>query len=148
MLTLIKAGAVDGFLLFRARGGHYFWFPVEKVVRSRPEWVCELVAAYLERLLIVADQSGNMQEFPLKHLWDGTGEKVIAEAANAAPQRFVELLLPPMTAIMEMAADRSQDPPWRDRVWGHGVIALKDGLDNPSPHGVGIISALDGGERT
>ena len=33
-------------------------------------------------------------------------------------------------AIMEMAADRSQDPPWRDRVWGHGVIALKDGLDN------------------
>ena len=55
---------------------------------------------------------------------------MIAEAANAAPRRFVELLLPPMTAIMEMAADRSQDPPWRDRVWGHGVIALKDGLDN------------------
>ena len=129
VLTLIKVGAVDG-LLYSGRGGPYFWFPVEKVVRSRPEWVCELVAAYLERLLNVAGQSGNMKEFPLKHRWDGTGEKVIAEAANAAPQRFVELLLPPMTAIMEMAADRSQDPPWRDKVWGHGVIALKDGLDN------------------
>ena len=129
LLTLIKAGAIDGFL-YSGRGGPYFWFPVEKGVRSHPEWVCELVAAYLERLLIVAGQSGNMKEFPLKHRWDGTGEKVIAEAANAAPQRFLELLLPPMTAIMEMAADRSQDPPWRDRVWGHGVIALKDGLDN------------------
>ena len=103
VLTLIKAGAVDG-LLYSGRGGPYFWFPVEKVVRSRPKWVCELVAAYLERLLIVAGQSGNMKEFPLKHRWDGTGEKVVA--------------------------DRSQDPPWRDRVWGHGVIALKDGLDN------------------
>ena len=129
VLALIKAGTVDG-LIYSGRGGPYFWFPVEKVVRSRPEWVCELVAAYLERLLIVAGQSGNMKEFPLKHRWDGTGEKVIAEAANAAPRRFVELLLPPMTAIMEMAADRSQDPPWRDRVWGHGGIALKDGLDN------------------
>ena len=55
---------------------------------------------------------------------------VIAEAANSAPQRFLELLLPLMTSIMETYADRSHCPPWRDRVWGHGVIALKDGLDN------------------
>ena len=35
-----------------------------------------------------------------------------------------------MTAILEMYADRNHGPPWRDRVWGHGVIALKDGWDN------------------
>ena len=128
VLTLIKAGAVDG-LLYSGQGGDYFWFPVEKVVRSHPEWVCVLVAVYLERLLIVADQSGDIKEFPLKHRRDRTGEMVIAEAASAVPQTFVELLLPPMTTIMKTYADRSQGPPWRDRVWGHGVIARKDGLD-------------------
>ena len=129
VLALINAGAVDGFLN-SGRGGDNFWFPVEKVVRSHPEWICELVAAYLGRLLSVASQSDNTKEFPLRLKSDRTGEKVIAEAANAAPQEFVELLLPLMTTIMETYADRSHGPPWRDKVWGHGVIALNDGLDN------------------
>ena len=129
VLALINAGAVDG-MFFPGRGGDYFWLPVEKVVRGHPEWICELVAAYLRRLLSVASQSGNTKEFPLRLKSDRTGEKVIAEAANSAPQRFLELLLPLMTTIMETYADRSHGPPWRDRVWGHGVIALKDGLDN------------------
>ena len=129
VLALIKGGAVDG-MLYPGRAGNYFWLPVEKVVRNQPEWVCELVAEYLGRLLLVASQSGNTRDFPLKLKRDVTGEKVIAEAANAAPQNFVELLLPLMTIIMETNADRSHGPPWHDRVWGHGVIALKDGLEN------------------
>ena len=129
VLALINAGAVEGLLNSRWERD-YFWFPVEKVVRSHPEWVCELVAAYLGRLLFVASQSENTKEFPLKLKWDRTGEKVIAEAANAAPQEFVKFLLPIMTTIMETYADRSHGPPWRDKVWGHGVIALKDGVDN------------------
>ena len=129
MLTLINTGVVDG-LINPASGSHHFWLPVEKVVRSDPEWVCELIAAYLERLLFVAGQSGDIKEFPLKLRRERTGEDVIAEAANAAPQKFVELLLPLMTTIMETYANRNQGPPWRDTVWGHGVIALKDGLDN------------------
>ena len=52
------------------------------------------------------------------------------EAANAAPPNFLELLLPLMTTIMETYADRSHGPPWRDKVWGHGVNGLKHGLDN------------------
>ena len=129
VLTLISTGAFDG-MLYPGRGGDHFWFPVEKVVKSHPEWVCELIAAYLERLLLVSKQSGNTGESPLKLKWDSTGEKVIEEAANGAPQRFVELVLPLITTVLESYADRRQGPPWRDRVWGHGVIALKDGLDN------------------
>ena len=129
VLALINAGAVDG-LLYSGRGGDLFWFPVEKVVRSHPEWICELIAAYLGRLLFVASQSGDVKEFPLKLKRDRTGEKVIAEAANAAPKKFVELLLPLITNTLETYADRSHGPPWRDKVWGHGAIALKDGLDN------------------
>ena len=128
-LALINAGAIDT-LLHPERGGNHFWLPVEKVVESHPEWVCELVAAYLNRMLIVAAQSGKAREFPLKLKWDSTGEKVIGEAANGAPQRFVELLLPLITTTLETYADRSQGPPWRDRVWGHGVIASNRGLDN------------------
>ena len=129
VLTLIKAGAVDG-LLYPGRGGNYFWLIVEKAVSSHPDWVCELVAAYLGRLLLVASQSGDTREFPLWLERDRAGEEAITEAANAAPQRFVELLLPLMTTIMATYADRSHGPPWRDRVWGHGVINCKDGLDN------------------
>ena len=129
VLALINLGATDGMLL-PGRGGDYFWLPVKKVVRGHPEWICELIAAYLGRLLFVASQSRDSGEFPLKLKRDRNGEMVIAEAANAAPQRFLELLLPLMTTIMETYADRSHGPPWRDRVWGHGVIGLKDGLDN------------------
>lgn len=129
VLALINAGAVDG-LLYPGRGSDHFWFPVDKGVRSHPEWVCELVAAYLERLLLVSGQSGNTKEFPLKLKWDRAGEKVISEAAAFAPRTFAELSLPLMTTIMETYADRSHGPPWRDKVWGHGVTDLKDGLDN------------------
>ena len=129
VLALINAGAVDS-MLYPGRGGDYFWLPVEKVVRGHPEWTCELIAAYLGRLLFVASQSGDTREFPLKLKRDMTGEKVIAEAANAAPAKFVELFLSLITTILETYADRSHGPPWRDRVWGYGVIALKDGLDN------------------
>ena len=129
VLALINVGAVDS-LLYSGRESDHFWFPVEKVVKRYPEWVCELVAAYLGRLLFVARQSGDTKEFPLHLKWDRTGEKVIAEVAASAPRRFVESLLPFMTTIMERYSDRSHGPPWRDSVWGHGVSDLKDGLDN------------------
>ena len=129
VLELIGAGAVDG-LLYPGRGGNFFWLIVEKAVSSNPDWVCELVAAYLGRLLLVASQSEDTREFPLRLERDRPGEEAITEAANVAPQRFVELLLPLMTTIMATYADRSHGPPWRDRVWGHGVINRKDGLDN------------------
>ena len=136
VLALINAGAVDG-MLYPGREGDYFWLPIETVVQGHPEWICELIAAYLGRLLSVASQTGNTKEFPLKLKWDRTGEKVIDEAANAAPKTFVELLLPLITNTLETYADRSHGPPWRDKVWGHGAIALKDGLDNRLLAGLG-----------
>ena len=135
LLALINAGAVDG-LIDPAGSRDCFWFPVEEVVKKHPEWVCELVAVYLGRLLFIANQSGDTDEFPLSFSSDGTEENVIAEAARAAPQTFVEMLLPVITTTMEMYVDRSQGPPWRDRVWGHGVFN-KDGLENS------LLSALE-----
>ena len=129
LLASVNEGAVDG-LLYPGLESDHFWFSAEKVVRSHPEWICELIAAYLGRLLFVASQSGDTKEFPLKLKWDRTKEEVIAGAANAAPAKFVELFLSLITTILETYADRSQGPPWRDRVWGHGAIAIKDGLDN------------------
>ena len=129
VLTLISTGAVDG-MLYPGRGGDHFWLPVEKVVKSHPDWICELIAAYLERLLLVVGGPGNGEEFPLEFSRQSTGEQVIADAANSAPQRFVELLLPRMISMMETYAYHSHGPPWPDRVWGHGVIAREDGLDN------------------
>ena len=129
VLTLIGTGAVDD-MLYPGRGGDHFWLPVENVAESRQDWICELIAAYLDRLLLVIDGSGIGGEFPLEFSRESTGEQVIADAANSAPQRFVELLLPRMTTLMETYADRSQGPPWQDGVWGHGVIGIEYGLDN------------------
>ena len=129
VLTLISTGAVDG-MLYPGRGGDHFWLPVEKVVKSHPDWICELIAAYLDRLLLVVGGPGNGEEFPLEFSRESTGEQVIADAANSAPQRFVELLFPRMISMMETYAYHSHGPPWPDRVWGHGVIAREDGLDN------------------
>ena len=129
VLALIEGGVFDS-TLYPVREGNYFWFAVEKAVGSHPGWVCELVAAYLRRVLLVAGQSGDTKEFPLRLKWDQSGEKVIATAAHAAPQEFIEWLLPFMTNIMESYANHSHGPPWRDRVWGHGVVNLTDGLDN------------------
>ena len=136
VLALINAGAVDG-MINPGREGDHFWLPIKNVVQGHPEWLCELIAAYLGRLLSVASQSGNTKEFPLKLKWDRTGENVITETANAAPQKFAELLLPLITNTLETYADRSHGPPWRDKVWGHGAIALKDGLDNRLLAGLG-----------
>ena len=129
VLTLINTGAVDG-MLYPGRGGDHFWLPVEKVVKSHPDWICELLAAYLERLLLVVGGPGNSEVFPLEFSRQSTGEQVIADAANSAPERFVELLFPRMISMMETYACHSYGTPWPDRVWGHGVIALEDGLDN------------------
>ena len=97
------------------RGGDHFWLPVEKVVKSHPEWVCELIAAYLDRLLLVIGASGSGEDFPFEFGRESTGEQVIADAANSAPQSFLELLLPRVISLMEIYADRSHGPPWRDR---------------------------------
>ena len=138
VLALVNGGAVDGLLNpVGRRSDSFFWFPVEKLVKSRPEWTCELIAAYLDRLLFIANRFGDTDEFPLSLKSDETGEGVFAEAANAAPLRFVELVLPVMTDILEIYADRSQGPPWCDRVWGHGVIGIEDGLENS------LLSALE-----
>ena len=135
-IDLINAGAVDS-MLNPAENGDFFWFPAEKGVKRQPEWICELVAAYWERVLFIANQSSDINEFLLRFDSDSTGEDVIAQAALAAPQKFVEKLLPPVSATVEMYADRSHAPPWRDHVWGHGAFNIDHGLENS------LLSALE-----
>ena len=147
VLTLIGTGAVDG-MLYPGRGGDHLWLPVEKVVKSHPEWVCELIAAYLDRLLLVVGASGSGEENPLRFGRESTGEQVIVDAANSAPQRFVELLLPRMTSMMETYADRSHGPPWRDRVWGTWSYQPQRWIGYPSPCGLGSLSMLGGAKRS
>ena len=110
VLSLINAGATDG-LLNTGQGGVDFWFPVKKMVNTHPEWACNLVAAYLDRLLLIAGRPGDRGEFPLRLKRDGAGERTISGAASAAPQEFVALMLLPMTTIMEMYSDPNQGSP-------------------------------------
>ena len=136
VIELVDSGALDTFL---GPEGHDddVWQPLESGVKTRPGWVCQLMASYLWRSYLLAKKYGKSNPFPSMYRSSRTGQEVIANAANAAPQEFVELLLPFLTTIVEANADKKYGPPWRDPIWGHGAIGLRDGLDNT------LISAME-----
>ena len=118
-------------MLYPGRGGDHFWLPVEKVVKSHPEWVCELIAAYLDRLLLVVGVSGGGEDFPLEFGRESTGEQVIADAANSAPSEFRGIVAPPCDQPDGyLRGSQPQSPVARQSVGTWALSTAKDGLDN------------------
>ncbi len=138
-LYLVHAGILDH-LLTPSTLSDYFWRAITNMAPQNPDWTCELISSYSERLLILAEQSGTASPFSSRFERHRTAGEVIGKAAKAAPLKFAELLFPFLMTILERNADKSHGPPWRDRVWGHGV-ALQDGL--PNNFLAGMESALN-----
>ena len=128
-IKLVNTGVLDD-LLHPTNQSESFWYPIRGVVETEPDWTCEVVAAYFERLLDLAKQSGTANPFPSQFNSHRTGRDVITKAAKATPKTFIELLLPFLTVVIERNADKSYGPPWRDGVWGHGSFGVTEGLGN------------------
>ena len=99
-------------------------------METESDWTCELIATYLERLLVLAKQAGNANPFPSKYASHRMGQEAISKVAKVNPRAFVERLLSLLIIITEQNADKSYGPPWHDQIWGHGGFGVKEGLDN------------------
>ena len=128
-MELVEGGALDQ-LLNPASQVDHVWLPVESLAERRPDWACRLIQVYLKRSYALAKQSGSSNPFPSIYISSTTGKDVLLKAARAAPQDFAELLLPFLTTTLEANADKSHGPPWRDPIWGHGVLSAIIGLDD------------------
>ena len=129
-LGLVESGALDQYL-DSASADHFIWYPMRDVSGddSDSDRICELVKAYLERSLTLAEQSGLENPFPARSNSSQTAGEVVRKISEASPVRFVELMLPFLTSVVELNARKTYGPPWRDTIWGYG-IGLKDGLDS------------------
>jgi hypothetical protein len=97
---------------------------------KRPTWACEAIGHYLQRRLSITISAGQTNPFAdaggLRH--SQSSEQVLIGSAQAAPQSFVEHVLPFVLRVIELNAVREDETPQSDAVWrwrhrhgGHGV---------------------------
>ena len=128
-LDTVRTGAMDDFLS-QADANREPWHVILTLVGKTPDWACEMIAAYCDRLLMLARCAGNKDPFTWNVGPNGTGGRAIVEAAEAAPQTFVELLLPFVVSALEENIDQSLDQPWPDPIWSISTYADGHGLDD------------------
>ena len=129
VLDAVKSGVLDNLIDPTDAYGDA-WHLVEPLVKSNPEQACELLAAYIERLMHLGVQKGVTNPFPDRLDRRSTASQVIMEAAQVAPHKYVELLLPVFIQVLTLNADRTGDPPWPDAVWQSGIYGDLSGLDD------------------
>src|SRR5439155_24207820 len=115
-LRLLDDGSLD-----EARGpiavNSTFWNLLYGLGKEKPEWIPEVLANWLRRRLRLA-QAGDGR--PNRRNFFGSdefGHDPIRSAANAAPEKFVSLVLPVILEISDWATKTSYDAPRKDHVW-------------------------------
>ena len=129
VLDSVKSGVLDN-LLDPTDAYSDAWHLVEPLVNSNPERACELLAAYCTRLLYLAIQEGETNPFLDRLDRHRTESRVLLDAAQAAPQKHAELLLPLLAVILEVNANKASPPPWPDNVWQSGIYGEFSGLED------------------
>ena len=127
--SLIKGGAVDH-LLRLGDSRSTAWYVVKRLADSNPEWACELIGSYCERLLVLANAEGSFNPFLGSVGRSDYGGRVVIDVAKAAPKRFLELLIPFVNTVVDGNAVKDGTPPWSDTVWSNRIYGHKYGLDN------------------
>ena len=126
-LNLVKSGVMDDALRSDDAVGQP-WYSVHTLAGKNPEWACELIAAFCERLmaLALADHNSN----PFGDMMGRQDSETVAmrEAADGAPRTFVELMLPFFLEVLERNTDKGESPPWSDSVWHPEYYANGYGL--------------------
>ncbi len=95
------AGMLDNFLAAGYSGDA--WWRLKQLVKCEPDWACELIATYCDRLQSIARSRGSDNPFSI----DGvdphnTGGEAIIDAAKASPAKFIDALMPFTIAILKL----------------------------------------------
>lgn len=127
-------------------GGGEFWASTYTLREAHPDWVCELLGAYLRDRLRAAVEAGVVSPFDTSAMLipaDLYIEELINEAAEKAPRQFVDEVWPVVVEMVERAAEEAKqddrlrpDPIWRLRHYGdvytdfeeHLMLALETAL--------------------
>ena len=126
---LVEAGAIDD-LLGKGDSGSATWHVVKRLADNNPEWACELIAAYCDRLLILAKADGSFNPFSGNVGRTDYGGRVVIDVAKAAPRTFIELSVPFLETVVHANATTQHPPPWSDPIWSNRVYGYEYGLDN------------------
>jgi hypothetical protein len=120
-LRLLDEGILD-----EARGpvavNSDFWDLLYSLATQRPGWTSEAIGHYLNRRLMLSLAAGQPNPFDSQ---SGTiqdsqvDDHVLAESARGAPADFIREILPFMLQVMDLTAERMEDEPWPDAVWGY-----------------------------
>lgn len=114
---------VDEGVLDEARGpiavNSDFWMLTYSLPKERPDWAAEVIGHYCNRHLERSLAAGNPNPFgfPATIPDSQHDDRYLLQAAEGAPLKFIEQVLPFMLRVMELTAVRTKEPPWRDEVW-------------------------------
>ncbi len=121
-LASVNAGASDHALIDRD-GFSLLWHTAHSLAGKNAEWACELIAACCNRLLARALAVGDTNPFDMMTGPSDGDSLGVLQAADGAPQVFIDRLLPFVFEVLIVSADRSVDPPWRDSIWDPELYA-------------------------
>ena len=112
-LILLRNGTLDP-SLDEINAEAPFWFQVDTLADQRPEWVPEVLAAWLQRIQIrePSDAKRWLEHF---HQAQRSVHEIL-QAAKARPRSFVRHLLPRVLEIAEISST-GDEPPVRDPIW-------------------------------
>ena len=121
-LASVNAGAADHALIDRD-GFSLLWHTAHTLAGKNAEWACELIAACCNRLLTRALAVGDKNPFDMM-TGPSDGESLgVLQAADGAPQAFIDRLLPFVLEVLNVSVDRSVAPPWCDSIWDPELYA-------------------------
>ncbi|MEM8777967.1 MAG: hypothetical protein AAGF26_03660 [Cyanobacteria bacterium P01_G01_bin.49] len=97
-----------------------FWNLIYSLPKKHPDWSCEVIGHYLNRLLNISIVNNELNPFERRN---GTipnsqfAQRIFMDSAKNSPEAFVENVLPFMIRVMELTAYKENDVPWKDAVW-------------------------------
>lgn len=121
-LALVKTAAADAALTGQS-GSSPLWHTAYTLADKNAEWASELIAACCNRLLAHALAAGDTNPFDRMNGPSGADSLGVQQAANDAPRKFIDLLLPFVFDVLNANADRTLGPPWSAAVWDPELYA-------------------------
>ena len=136
------AGMLDNFLADEGNGAA--WWQLKDLVECNPDWACEMISTYCDRLLLIAASRGNANPFSIEEVDPHkTGGDALIDAAKASPIKFISDLMPFTTTILKLNGGQSDS----GRPLDPFVRYFESPYDHPLPLREAFFGALESAMR-
>lgn len=110
-----------------------FWRQIYSLPQQHPDWACEAIGFYLNRYLDLSLAAGQPNPFERN---TGTianstySYEVFKESAHCVPEAFVSQVLPFIIRVLELTAERQDNPLWSDLIWTHPCKIIAGNIED------------------